>query len=542
MPEQPPLRSVRRGPTRVAVAATSTQATEAGLHVAALGGNAVDAAVAATLVACVTEPGVVSLAGGAFVTIEPADGTAPVTVDGNVEMPGRGLPRERFGSGMTQVETAYGGGLRLWIGPGSVATPGTLAGLGLAHERYGAAPWAEVVGPAIDVARQGFPLGTAAASYLDLVRDIVFGWDAESAAGLSHPDGRPAAAGETLRSADLAAALEVVAVEGPSSMYTGSLGEVLAADMARRGGLITATDLAAYTAVVRPAIRVRLADWTLSTNPPPSIGGPVLAAMLTLLARSGYRPGRPEDVARLVAIQRAVLDHRLEVLDLAEDLDAAGRELLDLVQQGWDPVAHASSSTIHVSAVDEHGMACAATASAGYGSGATIPGTGILLNNCLGEPELNRRGVHALAPGTRLGSNMSPSVGRHADGTVLAVGSPGADRITTALLQVLGGYALGGLGLQAAVDAPRLHVRHLSGVVSETDGGDGSDGTSERAVSPVRIDYEADLAMPDLGLPTYEHPARSMFFGGVAAALCRPDGSLAAAADPRRAAAVAVSD
>ena len=140
-----------------------------------------------------------------------------------------------------------------------------------------------------------------------------------------------------------------------------------------------------------------------------------------------------------------------------------------MVERGWDPVANASSSTVHVSVVDERGMACAITASAGYGSGATIPGTGILLNNCLGEPELNRRGVHALTPGTRLGSNMAPAVGRRADGAVLAIGSPGADRITTALLQVLGGYALGGLDLQAAVDEPRLHVRHLDPPDADSD-------------------------------------------------------------------------
>jgi gamma-glutamyltranspeptidase/glutathione hydrolase len=524
-----------RGPTRVAVAATSPLAVQAGLDVAAAGGNAVDAAVAATLVATVTEPGVVSLAGGAFVTVDPADGSDPVTIDGNVEMPGRGLPADRFGTGLTEVETAYGGGLRLWIGPGSVATPGTLAGLGLAHERYGAAPWAEVVAPAAEVARTGFPLGSASDSYLHLVRDIVFGWDAESAAALRHPTGEPIRTGHLMRSSELAETLELVAAEGPRTMYDGTLGRILEQDMAERGGLITGADLAAYRAEVRPAIRVDLAGWTLATNPPPSIGGPVLAAMLTLLARTGYRPGRSADVVRLVAIQRAVLDHRLEVLDIAEDLGDAGRELLAMVATGWDPVAHASASTVHISVVDEHGMACATTASAGYGSGATIPGTGILLNNCLGEPELNRRGVHYLPPGTRMASNMAPSVGRHSDGSVLAIGSPGADRITTALAQVLGGYALGGLDLQAAVDAPRLHVRHLGG--SEAGASDGADVVG----APVRVDYEADLALPDVGLPTHEHPAHSMFFGGVAAALVRPDGSLEAAADPRRAAAVAVS-
>ncbi len=137
--------------------------------------------------------------------------------------------------------------------------------------------------------------------------------------------------------------------------------------------------------------------------------------------------------------------------------------------------------------------------------------------------------MHALAPGTRMASNMAPSVGRHRDGTVLAVGSPGADRITTALAQMIGGFALGGLDLQAAVDAPRLHVRHVPA------------GTAGEAPS-VRVEYEADLDLPDVGLPTVQHPARSMFFGGVAAAVRRPGGGLSAAADPRRAAAVAVSE
>ena len=237
--------------------------------------------------------------------------------------------------------------------------------------------------------------------------------------------------------------------------------------------------------------------------------------MLTLLARRRTRRAGRATSPGWSRSSGACSTTGSSVLDIAEDLDAAGRELLAMVAEGWDPVAHASASTVHVSVVDEHGMACATTASAGYGSGATIPGTGILLNNCLGEPELNRRGVHALTPGTRMASNMAPSVGRHVDGSVLAIGSPGADRITTALAQVLAGYALGGLDLQAAVDAPRLHVRHLADARGPLRGRSAVGG-------PVRVDYEADLAMPDVGLPTYEHPARSMFFGGVAAALVRP--------------------
>jgi len=149
------------------------------------------------------------------------------------------------------------------------------------------------------------------------------------------------------------------------------------------------------------------------------------------------------------------------------------------------------------------------------------PGTGLWLNNCLGEPELNRSGVHALPPGERLPSNMAPTVGRSADGAVLAIGSPGADRITTALAQVLASYVNGGRTLADAIAAPRLHVR-LAG-----------EGT-------VVVEHERDLALPDLPWPTSAHEPAAMYFGGVGAALRAGDGTLQAAGDPRRAAVVAV--
>jgi gamma-glutamyltranspeptidase/glutathione hydrolase len=176
-------------------------------------------------------------------------------------------------------------------------------------------------------------------------------------------------------------------------------------------------------------------------------------------------------------------------------------------------------------------LACAVTASSGYGAGVSVPGTGIWLNNCLGERELNRRGPHALAPGERLVSNMTPTVGRHDDGRVLAIGSPGADRIATAVLQVVLAL-LAGESLAEAIQRPRVHV-------SCNDQG-----------HPVTVEYEADLRtsfpeveVPEVGvgsLPWREHPAQSMYFGGVAAALRAADGQLEAAADGRREGAVMV--
>jgi gamma-glutamyltranspeptidase/glutathione hydrolase len=506
---------------QVAVAASNQLAAAAGLQLASLGGNAVDAALAAGLVAMVCEPGICSLAGGAFVTVQPADGSPSVTVDGNVEMPGRGLPADRFGRGVSDVTTGYGGGVTMTIGYGSVATPGALAAVAEAHRRYGRAPWREVVAPVVAAARDGFPLGSASVYYLSSVHESIFGWHPDSRAALHTADGQLLPVGALVRIPHLAESLSLIAEEGAGVLYAGELAKLIATDVAEHEGVLTAADLAAYQPIVRPALTVDMGGWTLATNPPPSIGGPALAAMLALM------DGRPdggwtaEDVAHLVAVQQAVLSYRMEHLDVAPDRTATAREMLDLVATGGLAAVRGSASTIHVSVVDDEGGACSVTASSGYGSGVMTPGTGIWLNSCLGEPELNRGGLHALPPGERLPSNMAPTVGRHRDGAVLAIGSPGADRITTALLQSLASFANGGLSLEAAIARPRLHVRFLDG-------------------APL-VDHEEDLELPpDLDLPAREHHALSMYFGGVGAALRSADGSLLAAADPRRAAVVAV--
>lgn len=509
-----------RGMTRqAAIAAPNPIATQAGQVALSHGGNAVDTAIAAMVASSVTEPGLISPLGGCYVNVWPTEGE-PVVVDGNVEMPGRGASRGRFGAGLIECTTTYGGGLTTYAGPGSVATPGMFAALGWVHAHHGRAPWAELFDPAARAAAQGFPVSQTAASYLALVHDSIFGWDAATTAVYTDGGG-PLPPGHVIIDPDLAQTLEQVGAEGAATAYTGDLAQRIATDMATRGGLLTAEDLAAYRPVVRPALRTRLGDWDLACNPPPAIGGPVLTAMLRLLADAD-RPVTPDVAA---AIMRRVLDLRLQRIDIAPDLEVAGTALLRDIQGSHGLGLPTSASTAHVSVVDSDGMSCAITASAGYGSGMTITGTGLLGNNALGEPELNRRGLHALAPGTRMASNMAPTTGRQDDGTRLAIGTPGADRITTALAQVLIHVCLHGEGLQEAIDRPRLHVRHLD---------DGS----------VRIDHERDdrlsHALRTSDLPRHEHEPHAMFFGGVGGALRHPDGSLSAGADPRRASATAV--
>jgi gamma-glutamyltranspeptidase/glutathione hydrolase len=521
-------------------------AVQAGLHLVEAGGTAVDAAIAAMLVAMCTEPGVVSPLGGGFVAIWPHDGD-PEVIDANVEMPGRGLPRERFGAGLVEFSMSYGGGITVYAGPGSVATPGALSGLGLAHERHGRASWREVVAPAATAAREGYPLGAAAASYLAITGDSLFAWDPETAALLLHRGGEPLMAGERIVDPHLAAALDWLGEAGAADLYSGDLARALAADQEERGGLVTADDLAAYQPVVRAPLRLRAGHWDLATNPPPSIGGPVLTVMLGELVRRAR-----VDVGDILEIQRAVLGHRLSAHDFSRDLEKDGYDLLALVERHGLLGLPTSGSTAHVSVVDAAGTACAITASAGYGSGATVPGTGLMLNNCLGEPELNRLGLHALTPGTRLASNMSPTVGRGARtpsgaGPVLAIGSPGADRITTALMQVLGRFCLEDVDLAEAIDRARLHVTYRGEFADPSaamaDADDRAALPVEEPVPVVQVEDDDHLvtAVQDAGLEAVVHPRRSMFFGGVAAAYRRDDGSLGAAADQRRESATGVS-
>ncbi len=344
--------------------------------------------------------------------------------------------------------------------------------------------------PAIAVAHDGFRLSSASRYYLDYVHHDIFGWDETSHAALHDADGEVTT--DLVVVPDLAASLELVAAEGAATLHTGELAALISADVLDRGGLLGPEDLAAYRPVVRPSLLSRLGGWSLATAPPPSVGGVCVAAMLRLLE------GEPLDDDLMVRVQRAVLGHRLDVLDHTDDVAGDARAFLDLVDREHLAVLE-SGSTVHVSATDTDGLACSVTMSSGYSSGMVATGTGIWLNNCLGEQELNPRGLHGTSPGSRLISNMAPTVGRHDDGAVLAVGSPGADRITTAITQVLAAF-VDGHSLVEAVHRPRRHV-HRAGRPDEI----------------IRVETD----------PT-------MYYGGVAATLRQADGHLVAAADPRR--------
>lgn len=514
--------SAPRSGRGVAVAAPNDLAAQAGFGVAMDGGNAVDAAVAAAFTTLVTEPGLVSLTAGGFVAIQPQDGDA-VTVDGGVEMPGRGVPTDRLGRGLWEVSTAYAGGTRMTIGPGSVATPGALKALETAWRLHGSLPWQRLLEPAREAAL-GFPHGSASHYYLSYVHEQIFGWHPDTRAAIHTADGAVVPIGGPVVVPHLADTVALIAEEGADALYRGQLGARLAAHVEEHGGILTRADLAAYEAVVRAPLRVTTGDWQLATNPPPAAGGVAVAALLALLdGLPGGATWSDEELRVLARAQALVLGTGLAEPDTEQQRTDRAGELLERIRS-TGRLGLTSPSTATVSAVDDRGGACAVTVSSGYGSGVTVPGTGLALNNCLGEQELVAGGPHSLAPGTRLSSNMAPTVGRRAaDGAGLAISSPGSDRIPTAIAQVLALFTAG-VDLHSAIAHPRLHVRVRPG-----------------EDPPVLLDHEEDLTVPlDTGFETRRMPAHSMYFGGVAAALWTPGQGLLAAGDPRRAGAVAV--
>ncbi|MEN8145042.1 MAG: gamma-glutamyltransferase [Gemmatimonadota bacterium] len=498
--------------TTVAIASSTQLAADGGAAVARTGGNAVDCAIAASLVSVVTEPGICSIGSGGFLTIS-APGEEPVTIDGYVTMPGQDLPADYSADGSVYVHMDYGGGVDLVVGHASVATPGSLAACGVASRRFGSLPWAALFEPAHGHARDGFPLQNVSHNYLRCSQEAVFNWNEDGFAAIHDSEGNLLRPGDPVHVPYLADSIELIAREGPEAFYSGSLAALIEQDSLANGGYLTRADLESFEAVVRDPIVAEGDAWSVYTNPPPAVGGATLAAMLLLMQGRPAEGWTMEELGHWVKVQRAVLGFRRNRLDMSTDISRDVEALLTAARHGELGDYKSSPSTVHTSAVDSNGLACAVTLSAGYGSGVMPPGTGIWMNNCLGELELNRRGAD-WPVGVRLPSNMAPTVARREDGSVLAIGSAGSSRITTAIVQSLSNYMNAGMSLGEAVAHPRVHL--------------------EEAESGWQVAYEPGMPADELDVPSRAFDDLNMFFGGAGVALWTPENGFEVAADPRR--------
>ncbi len=493
---------------KVAIAASSSLSAEAGAKIAKMGGNAVDAAITTTIVSMCTDIGVMAPGGSGFITLTTPQ-QDPITIDAYAAMPGLGV--ETLPPQDPVITFDYGGLTQTHIGYKSIAVPGIWRGLALASERYGQLSWSDLLIPAQEAVKYGFNLLHGGAEYLKYSHDVIFGWHPQSNAVIHHEDKKPKSKGEIINIPDLAESLAIIARDGVDAFYQGEIAQKIVQEIQRNQGILNALDLASYQAIIRESIDLQLQEWHIFTNPAPAIGGACLAALLLLLDNQTWVS---KDICtNLIKIQDAVLNYRANNLQENNELMLKSKikTLLNLATQG----NLKSPSTIHTSAVDINGIACSISASAGYGSGVMIEGTGLWLNNSLGEIELHPNTETSLMSGTRLISNMAPTIAKKEDGDLLAIGSPGASRITTAISQVLYYFIQQGMPLEEAISHPRLHVEkfHNCSIVS----------------------YEEDLSVHlENHYQTRLFPALSMYFGGVQAAYYHPQEGLLAVADLRR--------
>jgi gamma-glutamyltranspeptidase/glutathione hydrolase len=454
------------------------------------GGNAFDAVLAAGFAAAVSEPGLTSLGGGGFLLVRPAGEPARV-LDFFVDAPGRGHSGAELEPHFVGVTVRFTGAEQVfYVGAGSVAVPGCLAGYLEAHRTWGSRPLAEVVAPAQRLARDGVALEPTQATVLALLTDILTLSD--DGRRVFAPTGQLPRVGDLVRNPAYADFLDRVTSDEVTGFDSPSVAEGLLSQIRAGGGLLTGADLATYRPVERAPLEVRYRGARVVTNPPPSFGGSIVADALTLLASS---EGTEGDQAQVVAITRV----------LAEATEAQKRQRQ----------ATSSRGTTHVSVVDAAGNLAAMTTSNGSCSGVFAPGTGVQLNNVMGESDLHPDGFHATVPGTRIGSMMAPTLLELPDGRVVAMGSGGSERIRSALTQVVVNLADRGWPLHRAILAPRAHD-------------DGQAVQVEPGLSEAALAGLAELR------PTNVWSSRSLYFGGTHGVALHPDGRVEAAGDPRR--------
>jgi gamma-glutamyltranspeptidase/glutathione hydrolase len=457
---------------RGALAAGHPLTAEAGAEILRAGGNAVDACIAAAAVSWVCESPLTGLGGGGFLVVHEAGEPRAGLLDFFVAVP----ERPSSPDDLVELVVDFGDTQQIfYTGPASVAVPGTALGLREAHDRWGSVPWAELFGQAVRLAREGVVLNEAQA-YLHRILDPLLRYSPEGDA--LYGPGRALEVGERFAVPELADTLERLAAEGPGFLYHGDVAARLAAHVP-----ITLRDLARYAVIERAPLATRYRGGELLTNPPPSSGGRLLAVGLEAL---GDAEATPLAIARAMEAQEEAARH-------ADD----------------------SGGTTHISVVDGKGNAASLSCSLGSASGIVVPGTGIHLNNMLGETHLSG----GERPGERLRSLMAPSLLLRDGRPRLVLGSAGSRRLHGALLQVVANVAARGIGVEEAVDAPRIHV--------------------EAGIAHCE-DWAAADELEAAGYAVVRWRQQNLFFGGVSAVEIREDGSLAGAGDPRRGGAAVV--
>ncbi len=488
------------------------------------GGNAFDAVLGAFLTACVAEPVLASLGGGGFLLALNGNEEARL-YDFFVQTPMTKRPENEvdFYPILADFGTAT---QEFHIGLGSIATPGAVRGVFAVHGDLGRMPLREIIGPALDAARNGVEMNPLQSYIFDVVGAIyratptalsVFGSPRDSRNLIGEK--------ERLQMPLFADFLDVLVHEGERLFYEGEIAQQIVADCSTHGGYLTSGDLKAYRVQRRRPLSIEYHGTEILTNPPPSCGGLLIAFALKLLEPCDLGRHSKGDLHHLSALAHAMqLTNKARIdADLHElQHQATARQMLDesfletYRTQVLDRTSF-SRGTTQISVMDGEGGVAGMTVSNGEGSSYLVPGTGVMLNNMLGEEDLNPQGFHQWRCHQRIASMMSPTIVRKPNQWVTACGSGGSNRIRTAILQFLVNTIDFHLDIEQAVHSPRVHF--------------------ERDLLSIEPGFQMEvLAELEKEFPRHENWDKlNLFFGGVHAVTHSfKDNSLAGVGDPRR--------
>ncbi len=480
---------------------------EAGAEALREGGNAVDAAVCAVLTSFVTESPLTGFGAGGFMLVHTAgDGGSPATELTDFFVAAGGADGAERDSELVGIPVDFGDQTQdFHVGAASCGVPGNPAGLVSVAERYGSLPLSRLIHPGVELAREGVELTPGQAYFHEILHPILT--STPEGAALYAPEGKPLREGDVFRFPDAGDAMERLAADGAEPFYGGEVGAAVTDWVRDRGGTLGPADMAAYEPIEREPVRAGFRGAEVLTNPPPSSGGILIAYALAALEQLGDG----SDVEQLVAATEAANALRTE--EFAEGLHEPEYVARLLERMPGDGLG----STTHISVLDADGMCASVTCSNGTGSGLVVPGTGVHVNNMLGEEDLNPGGFHRIPPGRRVSSMMAPTVALRDGEVVLGVGSAGSNRIRSAILSVAVRVLEQGMDAEAAVRAPRVHFE------------------AGRLQAEPGVDEDGLARVEARGIPVVRWSRENLYFGGVQAVTRDPaSGELSGGGDPRR--------
>jgi gamma-glutamyltranspeptidase/glutathione hydrolase len=519
--------------SRGMVASASAEASRIGVEILKQGGNAVDAAVAVGFALGVLEPNASGLGGGGFMLLKMADAKAPVCIDFRERAPLAASPDmyelDKSGEPLNKANTE---------GPLSIATPGEVAGLLAALEKYGSMSREQVMQPAIDQAEKGISVSQVLADLIMLKYELL--QEDPVSAGIYLDEGLPKEAGDTIKNLDLAGTLKLIAKKGRDVFYNGELAAKIIACVKKKGGLLDKSDLAGYEVSFRKPVQGSYRGHRVVSAPPPSSGGAHVIQLLNIMenlspAECGLNSVESchfwAEAMRKVYLDRAAYmgdaDYIKVPLNGIMSKDYAKKLFKDIDPESiapdpkaGDPLPYESGSTTHYSVADEHGNMVAVTKTINhfFGSGITVPGTGILLNDQMADFSPKPGGPNSIAPGKKPVSSMSPTLLIKDGKPWASLGTPGGLRIIPSLALVISNLIDQGMDIQSAINAPRLCRYPLGKLNLEN-----------------RIGRDIQKKLTNMGYELEVRKAYHLFFGGAQGITKNLEtGELHGGADPRR--------